>query len=84
MFIFPPIGRFTLFCRKIFLSQIFALFWRTFFRPKKYGDVQRMTNIRCGADALAYSSAVLNSSAVVGARGLGVVSFQIVCVLVMV
>ena len=29
-----------------FLSQIYALFWRTIFRPKKCGGVQKMTNMR--------------------------------------
>ena len=28
------------------LSRIYALFWRTFYRPKKYGGVPKMTNIR--------------------------------------
>ena len=29
-----------------FLSQIYALFLRTFYRPKKYGGVPKMTNMR--------------------------------------
>ena len=29
-----------------FLSRIYALFWRTFYRPKKYGGVPKMTNMR--------------------------------------
>ena len=31
-----------------FLSRIYALFWRTFYRPKKYGGVPKMTNMRYG------------------------------------
>ena len=34
------------FVARQFLSQIYALFWRTFFRPKKYGGVPKMTIIR--------------------------------------
>ena len=37
---------FTLFVVRQFLSQIYALFWRTFYRPKKYGGVPKMTIIR--------------------------------------
>jgi len=28
------------------LSQIYALFWCTFYEPRKYGGVPKMTNIR--------------------------------------
>ena len=31
-----------------FLLRIYALFWRTFYRPKKYGGVPKMTIIRYG------------------------------------
>ena len=34
------------FVARQFLLQIYALFWRTFYRPKKYGGVLKMTIIR--------------------------------------
>ena len=34
------------FVAKQFLSQIYARFWRTFYRPKQYGGVPKMTNMR--------------------------------------
>ena len=34
------------FVARKFLSQIYALFWCTFYAPKKYGGVPKMTNIR--------------------------------------
>ena len=33
------------------MSRIYALFWRTFSRPKKYGGVPKMTNMRYGTNA---------------------------------
>ena len=33
-----------------FLSPIYALFWHTFYRPKKYGGVPKMTNMRYDGD----------------------------------
>ena len=32
------------------LSRIYALFWRTFYRPKKYGGVPKMTIIKYAYD----------------------------------
>ena len=37
------------FVARQFLSQIYALFWRTFYRSKKYGGVPKMTIIRYAA-----------------------------------
>ena len=42
-----------------FLSRIYALFWRTFYRPKKYGGVPKMTNMRY-ADALDCDAGLVN------------------------
>ena len=36
------------FVAKHFLSQIYALFWCTFYRPRKCVGVQKMTNMRYG------------------------------------
>ena len=40
------------FVAKQFLSRIYALFWRTFYRPKKCGGVPKMTNMRYEGDAI--------------------------------
>ena len=37
---------FTLFCRQIIFVANLRTFWRTFYRPKKYGGVPKMTIIR--------------------------------------
>ena len=37
---------FTLFCREIIFVANLRTFWRTFYRPKKYGGVPKMTIIR--------------------------------------
>ena len=39
---------FTLFCREIIFVANLRTFWRTFYRPKKYGGVPKMTIIRYG------------------------------------
>ena len=39
---------FTLFCREINFVANLRTFWRTFYRPKKYGGVPKMTIIRYG------------------------------------
>ena len=39
-----------------FLSRIYALFWRTFYRPKKIGGVPKMTNMRYGCNSSKQSS----------------------------
>ena len=41
-----PTEKFTLFCCKEIFVVINALFWCTFYRPRKYGGVPKMTNIR--------------------------------------
>ena len=39
---------FTLFCREINFVANLRTFWRTFYRPKKYGGVPKMTIMRYG------------------------------------
>ena len=37
---------FTLFCRDAIFVANLRTFWRTFYRPNKYGGVRKMTNMR--------------------------------------
>ena len=41
---------FTLFCREIIFVANLRTFWRTFYRPKKYGGVPKMSIIRYDMD----------------------------------
>ena len=45
-----------------FLSRIYALFWRTFYRPKKYGGVPKMTNMRYASGCRTPFSAMRRSA----------------------
>ena len=61
----------------VVLSRIYALFWRTFYRPKKYGGVPKMTIIRYGEKVVYHQMRGAGKSPLTGLPGVRAIIYSL-------